>query len=73
MPRYAAIRNGVVVGVLGASAPPTINVPLGTIFVDVTEVPDVQGGEGYDDKTGLFIPPAMKDAATRDKRKKRDV
>lgn len=63
MPRYAAIENGVVVGVLGAASPPTLNVPRGRVFVDVTEVPEIQGGEQYDEVSGLFVAPAKSLAA----------
>lgn len=54
MPRYAVIENGVVVGVLSASAPPTINVANSRLFVDITELPDVQGGESHDGF--MFLP-----------------
>lgn len=55
MPRYAVIDNGVVVGVLGASTPPVLNVPRGRIFVDATELPEIQAGWLYD---GLSFAPA---------------
>lgn len=48
MPRYAVIENGVVVGVLSAPTPPTIDIPQGQRFVDITEQPDIRGGESYD-------------------------
>lgn len=55
MPRYAVIDNGVVRGVLSASTPPTIDIPPGRSFVDITEQPDIKGGELYD---GTMFSPA---------------
>lgn len=43
-----------VVGILAGSQPPTIDVPPGRIYVDVTDHPAIQGGESYDGE--LFIP-----------------
>lgn len=48
MPRYAVIENGKVVGVLGSGTPPTFNVPVGRTYVDITEIPEIQGGELWD-------------------------
>lgn len=56
MPRYAVIDDGVVVGVLGASTPPTIDVPPNRKFVDITNIPDVKGGEIYT-PDGVFKQP----------------
>lgn len=63
MPRYAVIDNGVVVGVLAASTPPTIDVPLNRVFVDITEIPDIKGGESY--QNGVFSPAASDDLTKR--------
>lgn len=57
MPRFAAVRNGVVVGVLAAGTPLTQDVPAGMVFVDVTDQPNIQGGETYDGV--MFTPAAM--------------
>lgn len=54
MARYAVIDNGVVVGVLGASTPPTIDIPVSRIYVDIQDLPAVRGGEFYDPATGIF-------------------
>lgn len=42
-----------VVGVLGAALPPTIDVPPGRTFVNVSELPDIRTGDGYNG--GVFI------------------
>jgi hypothetical protein len=55
MPRFAAIENGVVVGVFAAKEMPTINVPVGRTFMDVTELPNIQGGERVD-PSGVVMP-----------------
>lgn len=56
MPRFAAIEGGRVIGVFAAPAPPTVNVPTGRTFVDITEHPAIQGGESYDGQ--MFTRPA---------------
>lgn len=63
MPRYAVVENGRVVGVLGCSTPPTFNVPVGRSYVDITEIPEIQGGELWDGN--IFSSPATPDITTR--------
>lgn len=65
MPRYAVIDRGVVVGVLGASTPPTTDIPIGRLFVDVTELPEIRGGESYDATSGTFVSPVGPDVPSR--------
>lgn len=71
MPRYAVIDNGVVVGVLARSTPPTFNVPVGRLFVDVTELLDIQGGEIWDGF--MFSPATAPDVAARLSKVESDV
>ncbi len=54
MPRYAVIHRRIVRGVLVADQPPSLDVPVGYTFVDVTDVPAITGGEYYDVTLGLF-------------------
>lgn len=59
MPRFVVVDNGVVVGILQADIPPTINIPRGRLFVHATDIPDVRGGETYDPATGIFSQPVV--------------
>lgn len=56
MARFAAISGGVVVGLLEAAAPPSLNVPIGLSFVDITNLPQITTvGWRYDSSTGTFF------------------
>lgn len=70
MPRYAAIDSGVVVGVLNASTPPVLNVPRNRIFVDITELPEIQAGWRFD---GLSFAPTASDITSRVDKLEADV
>lgn len=55
MRRFAAISSGMVVGLLNAEAPPSLHVPTGMTFVDITDIPAISTvGWRYDSVTGLF-------------------
>lgn len=59
MARYAVVDNGVVVGVLSAPTAPVLNIPPYRQFIDITEGPDVRGGELYDPNMGAFLMPEL--------------
>lgn len=59
MRRFAAISSNMVVGVLNASTPPTVNVPVGWTFIDITDLPNVTMGWRYEPGTGVFFEEAM--------------
>lgn len=59
MPRFAAILNGVVVGVLNGEHPPTIDVPKGVTYENVTDLAHVQGGESFVPALGFMPAPAL--------------
>lgn len=52
MARYAAIRGGMVVGVLDAGTSPTTHIPLGMTFANISTLPEVSVGWIYLD--GIF-------------------
>lgn len=55
MARFAAIRLGWVVGLLDAAAPPSLHVPVGMSFIDISNLPQVGVGDWhYDSATGVF-------------------
>lgn len=56
MARFAAISGGMVVGLLDAVAPPTLHVPSGLTFIDISNLPQVTtDGWRYDHDTGTFF------------------
>jgi hypothetical protein len=68
MARFAVVDDGVVVGVLAAPTAPVLDIPPNRVFVDITDGPDVRGGESYDPKTGVFILPLVPlDLSLRDR------
>lgn len=55
MRRFAAVSSGMVVGLLNAEQPPTLHVPHGLTFVDITDLPGIStAGWRYDSATGVF-------------------
>lgn len=71
--RFAVVDNGVVVGVMAATSIPTVNVPPERMFVDITNGPDVVGGEIFDKQSGVFRFPPAGTATTRLDRLESDV
>lgn len=56
MPRFAVVDFGIVVGVLSAPAKPVVDIPVGRQFIDITEGPDIRGGEAFDNGYFYFVP-----------------
>lgn len=48
MARFAAVENGVVIGIWASAEIPVEGVPKGRTFVDVTDHPAILGGEHFD-------------------------
>lgn len=56
MPRFAQIDSGIVTGIVVADTPPTIHIPAGRTYVDISDLPTIRGGESYDSEHGVFGP-----------------
>ena len=53
--RFAQIDNGLVTATINGKCPDVC--PEGRYFVDITDHPEVLGGESYDSVTDSFTPP----------------
>lgn len=56
---FAVVDDGIVVGTLSTESTPSVDVPNGRLFVNITSGPHVSGGEHYDHRSGTFMFPVL--------------